>query len=189
MMQFTKFFLIFFHWFITFIYSVISNETSHEWTIKQPLENLKRLALNFKSDAFAHEWEESGGVVIPALKTVICSYPKAGTTTTKWILLALLGYEKSHICDDKHKRSVQFDHAQYLRRGMQYLRDRYPIDASHQGTKRQGWNNNRYLGPSRRPGSLNQSLEYNWMAANYFLDPDWTTIGNFIDSLWYIPYH
>ena len=81
-------------------------------TIKQSIENLKSLSKNYRKDAFLNEWAESGAVVLPNKKLVICSYPKAGTTTTKWILLALLGYDKNAICDAKNNRNVQFNHGQ-----------------------------------------------------------------------------
>jgi hypothetical protein len=166
-----------------FCASLTEEERAAQWTLKQPIANLQNLSRNWYH-AFAHEWAESGGVVFPKHKLVICSYPKAGTTTTKWIMLALLGLEKAVFCDKKHKSNVQFDHKQYTNRGALYLRDRYPINAKKQGDSRQGWHNTNYLGPSRRPGNINQTLDYNWRVAEFFLDPEWTTISFVRDPWW-----
>ena len=101
--------------FLILIYHSLCVEyfnVSTTFAIKQSIENLKSLAKNYHKDAFFNEWTESGAVVLPNKKLVICSYPKAGTTTTKWILLALLGYDKKTICDVKNNHNVQFNHAQ-----------------------------------------------------------------------------
>ena len=85
------------------------NIVPNEWTVKQPLVNLKRLAKKFRMDAFSSEVKESSAVVIPQYNLVLCSYPKAGTTTMKWILLALLGYEKQRICDPTNQLNVHLN--------------------------------------------------------------------------------
>ena len=160
----------------------ISSSDSHRsllFSLKQPVERLQELSRNFKGDAFAFEWAESGAMVLPQYKTVLCSYPKAGTTTTKWLLLALLGYNKSTICDPGNKHNVQFNHGQYVSKGMRYVRNMGP---RFKQSYNRGWDDNVYIGPSL--GVDNKTLEYNWEVARMFLDPEWTTIAFVRDPWW-----
>ena len=142
--------------------------------MKQRLENLMRFAKKWTIDAFKHEWSTSGAMVIPEKRTVICSYPKAGTTTTKWILLALLGFDKSRICSKENFANVHLNVQQYFSHGMQLLSERYPVRAKRQGHYRQGWIDDNWLGPSRRPGPPNQTLD-----VRLFFAP--TNVSNLVD--------
>jgi hypothetical protein len=63
-------------------------------------------------------------MVIPEKKTVVCSYPKAGTTTAKWLILALLGYKKASICSEENILGVHLNHEQYYSKGMLKLSER-----------------------------------------------------------------
>ena len=147
--------------------------------VKQPVQNLRELSLHFRGDAFRMEWAESGAMVFLDKKIVICSYPKAGTTTVKWILLALLGYDKTSFCAQDKASDVQFNHNQYISRGMIYLRNlaTYGRDRN----RHRGWDGDYWQGPSV---DENGTVDYNWHVAKMFLDPNWTTIAFIRDPWW-----
>ena len=149
-----------------------------EHYIKQPIQNLRDLSLHFKEDAFRFEWAESGAMVLPSIKTVVCSYPKAGTTTVKWILLALLGYDKSSFCGADNTRDVQFNHNQYISKGMIYLRN---LARNRRNKGQRGWDGDYWQGPST---DQDGRVDYNWGVAEMFLDPNWTTIAFVRDPWW-----
>jgi len=91
---------------------------------KQPMHNIINLAGDFPR-SFDNEWAQTGALVIPTQKIVICSYPKAGSTTAKWIALAMLGVdeERSEICGNVaalHETSMSYW------RGVKYLRNMNP---------------------------------------------------------------
>ena len=60
---------------------------------KQDPQNVLNLMRDYPN-SFDNEWTETGAVVIPKLKLVVCSMPKSGCTTAKWLILALLGFER-----------------------------------------------------------------------------------------------
>ena len=139
---------------------------------KQPIENLVMLANDYKM-AFDNEWTETGAVVLPDKKLVICSYPKAGCSTAKWIILALMGYEnRAEICADLD--GLHMDHQQYLSKGLKYIRDMHPPSGTYQG-------------PKDIKCGANNSLDIidDWKnVPHYFLDPSWTTVA-FTRDPWY----
>ena len=157
---------------------LLSNVVGQVHYIKQPLQRLRDLSLHFKEDAFRLEWAESGAMVLPDMKTVVCSYPKAGTTTVKWIILALLGYDKSTFCSADNAKNVQFNHNQYISRGMIYLRN---LATHGRGKKHRGWDGDYWQGPSM---GKNGTIDYNWDVAEMFLDSNWTTIAFVRDPWW-----
>lgn len=60
---------------------------------KQDPQNVLSLMKDYPN-SFDNEWTETGAVVLPKLKLVVCSMPKSGCTTAKWLILALLGFER-----------------------------------------------------------------------------------------------
>ena len=138
---------------------------------KQPISNIINLAKEYQL-AFDNEWTETGAVVLPDKKLVICSYPKAGCSTAKWIILALMGYtNRAQICEDMD--GLHMDHQQYLSKGLKYVRDMRPPS--------------QYQGPKDIKCGANHSLEIidDWKhVPNFFLDPSWTTVA-FTRDPWY----
>ena len=57
--------------------------------------------LAHRHEAFRAERTSSGAILIPKHRLVVCTMPKAGCTTTKWLILRLLGNLPSaeHICN------------------------------------------------------------------------------------------
>ena len=139
---------------------------------KQPVDNLINLANDFEM-AFYNEYAETGAVVIPDKRLVVCSYPKAGSSTAKWIILALLGYkDKTGFCGNVEE--LHSNHDQFLTRGVQYVRT-MPPPTGH------------YNGPKDFTCFANNSLNIidQWKdVPNYYLDPSWTTVA-FTRDPWY----
>jgi len=146
---------------------------------KRQIDNLLNLRNDFMS-SFAHEWMETGAVVLPNQKVVICSYNKAGCTTVKWIILSILynqsycsrkplfrqEYPKAMAIEDSGKGGgfVQDNHIMYTKQGLQYLRHLYPPPLSP---------------PANNP---RHTLSH-WETARMFLDPTWTKIA-FVRDPW-----
>lgn len=124
---------------------------------KQSFENIRKLAENYQT-AFAAEAGETGALVIPKKKLVICSIAKAGCTTIKWVALTLLGYEKYVVCDSYVHNSTLF-----TTKGGYMVRKESPPLYSNVFTL---------------------SSDTDWNVAKYFRDPSWTTIA-FVRDPWY----
>lgn len=128
---------------------------------KQSVNNIMELAADFDR-SFENEWTETGAVIIPNLKLVICGYPKASHTTTKWIILALLGYMPEEFCEVRDK--THMNHQQYHAKGIRYVRDERPPKA---------FKDEKDLKYDCKLGTLGA---WNTLP-RYFLDPSWTTVA------------
>lgn len=123
---------------------------------KQSFENIRNLANNYH-EAFMAEGGETGALVLPNKKLVICTIAKAGCTTIKWVILSMLGYDKSSVCHHYVHNSTLF-----LSKGATDVRVDTPPYYN----------------------LLPLTSETSWKVAKYFRDPSWTTIAVVRDP-WY----